>query len=166
MPASAPARSPVASRPPPARRPAAICSGFVSRRPSGCSKPPPTPSTTSEPRSATATRRRSDAPSPRPPVWVLDRTDRSTARDDTIPSGLSVVSCGVEVLELDAGVLGGEPPVDPTTGPVAGRLPRRDLPLQGRPVGQATVQALPGQHGQLDLGHVQPAAVPRGVVQL
>jgi LCP family protein required for cell wall assembly len=68
-------------------------------------------------------------------------------------SGLSVVSCGVEVLELDAGVLGREPPVDPTTGPVARRLPRRDLPLQGRPIGQPAVQALPGQHGQLALGH-------------
>jgi hypothetical protein len=31
------------------------------------------------------------------------------------------------VLELDAGVLGGEPPVDTTTGAVARRLPRRDL---------------------------------------
>jgi transposase-like protein len=81
-------------------------------------------------------------------------------------SSLSVVSCGVEVLELDAGILGREAPVDPTTGAVAGRLPRRDLPLQRRPVAQAPVQALPGQHGQLDLGHVQPAAVPGGVVQL
>jgi hypothetical protein len=70
------------------------------------------------------------------------------------------------VLQLDAGVFGGEPPVDPATGPVAGRLPRHDLPLQGRLVGQATVQALLGQHGQLDLGHVQPAAVLGGVVQL
>jgi hypothetical protein len=56
-------------------------------------------------------------------------------------SSSSVLSCGVEVLELDAGVLGGEPPVDPATGAVAGRLPRRDLPLQGRPISQATVQA-------------------------
>jgi hypothetical protein len=75
------------------------------------------------------------------------------------PSSSSALSCGVEVLELDAGVLGREPPVDPTTGPVARRLPGGDLSLQGRPIGQATVQALPGQHGQLDLGQVQPAAV-------
>src|SRR5215216_6540510 len=61
------------------------------------------------------------------------------------PSSSSVLSCGVEVLELDAGVLGGEPPVDPATGPVARRLPRGDLPLQRRPVAQATGQALPGQ---------------------
>src|SRR5512132_1513689 len=81
-------------------------------------------------------------------------------------SSSSALSCWVEVLELDAGVFGGEPPVDPATGPVARRLPSRDLPLQGRPVGQATVQALSGQHGQLDLGHVQPAAVLWGGVQL
>jgi hypothetical protein len=80
-PASAPERSTVASRPPPARRPAATCSGSASRRPNACSKPPPTPSTTSDPKSATATRRRSDARSPRPPGWVLDSTDTSTARD-------------------------------------------------------------------------------------
>ena len=39
-------------------------------------------------------------------------------------SGLSVLNCWVEVLQLDAGVFGREPPVDPTAGPVAGRLPR------------------------------------------
>jgi hypothetical protein len=60
------------------------------------------------------------------------------------------------------GVLGGEAPVGPTTGPVARRLPRRDLPLQGRSIGQPPVQVtrppeigppdLAGQHGQLDLG--------------
>jgi hypothetical protein len=68
-------------------------------------------------------------------------------------SGSSVLSCGLEMPELDAGVLGGEPPVDPATGPVTRRLPGRDLPLQRHPVGQAAVQALLGQHGQLDLGH-------------
>ena len=35
------------------------------------------------------------------------------------PSCSSALSCVVEVLELDAGILGGEPPVDPTTGPAA-----------------------------------------------
>jgi hypothetical protein len=72
-----------ASRPPPARRPAPTCNGSASRRPGDCWKPPPTPSTTSEPRSATATRRRSDARSATPPGWVLDNSGRSTARDDT-----------------------------------------------------------------------------------
>ena len=54
------------------------------------------------------------------------------------------------MLELDAGILGREAPVDTPAASVARRLPRRDLPLQGRPV---------GQHRKLDLGHVQPAAV-------
>src|SRR5215207_943607 len=39
------------------------------------------------------------------------------------PSSSSVVSCGVKMLELDAGVLGREPPVDTATGAVACRLP-------------------------------------------
>src|SRR6266511_1223806 len=41
-----------------------------------------------------------------------------------------------------------------TTGSVARRLPDHDLPLQGRLVGQPTVQALLGEHAQLDLGHI------------
>ena len=48
-------------------------------------------------------------------------------RKDT--SGLSVLNCRVEVLELDAGILGGEPPVHAAAGRVAGRLPGGDLPL-------------------------------------
>ena len=40
------------------------------------------------------------------------------------PSSSSALSCGVKVLELDAGVLGREPPVDTATGTVACRLPR------------------------------------------
>jgi hypothetical protein len=76
----------VASRPPPARRPAAISSRSVSRRPSDCWRPPPTPSTTSGPGSATATRRRSDARSLRPPAWAPDSTGTSTAPDHATPS--------------------------------------------------------------------------------
>src|SRR6266487_3098164 len=81
-------------------------------------------------------------------------------------SSLSALNCRVEVLELDPSVLGREAPVDTTTGPVARHLPRGDLPLQGRPVGQPPVQALPGQHTQLDLGHVQPTAMLGRVMQL
>src|SRR5512132_2922520 len=81
-------------------------------------------------------------------------------------SGPSVLNCRVEVLELDAGILGGEPPVHAAASRVAGRLPRGDLPREGHLVGQPPVQALPGQHTQLDLGHVQPAAVLGCVVQL
>src|SRR5712691_10448833 len=81
-------------------------------------------------------------------------------------SSLSGLNCGVQVLELDPGVLGRKAPVDATTRSVACRPPRCDLPLQRRPIGQAAVQALPGEHGKLDLGHVQPAAMLGGVVQL
>src|SRR6266699_6867203 len=83
-----------------------------------------------------------------------------------MPSSLSALNYRVEVLELDAGIVGGEPPVDTTASAVAGCLPRCDLPLQGRPVGQPPVQALPSQDGKLDLGHVQPAAVLGRVMQL
>src|SRR5215472_1801447 len=69
------------------------------------------------------------------------------------------------MLELDSGVRGREAPVDPAARSVARQLPRRDLPLHGCPVGQPAVQALPGQRGKLNLGHVQPAAVLGGVVQ-
>src|SRR6266508_1625765 len=41
----------------------------------------------------------------------------------------SAVNCRVEVLELDAGILGREAPVHPTTGGVARCLPGRDLSL-------------------------------------
>jgi hypothetical protein len=89
-------------------------------------------------------------------ILVLRHQLAVLRRQTPRPSSSSVLSCGVEVLELDAGVLGGEPPVDPATGAVACRLPRRDLPLQRRPVGQPPVQALPSQHGQLDLGMPGP----------
>ena len=52
-----------------------------------------------------------------------------------LPSSLSGLNCGIQVLELDAGILGRESPVDATAGSVARRLPRRDLPFQRRPVG-------------------------------
>src|SRR6266496_6604975 len=81
-------------------------------------------------------------------------------------SSLSALNCKVEVLELDPSILGREAPVDPTTRSVARRLPRRDLPLQRRLVGQPAVQALLGQHGKLDLGHVQPAAMLGRVMDL
>src|SRR6266487_924689 len=81
-------------------------------------------------------------------------------------SSLSALNCRIEVLELDPSILGGKAPVDPASGAVARRLPRCDLPLQGRPVGQPPVQALLRQHAQLDLGHVQPAPVLGRVVQL
>jgi transcriptional regulator GlxA family with amidase domain len=72
------------------RRSAATSSRSVSRRPSGCWKPPPTPSTTSAPESATATRRRSVARSLRPPGWAPDSTGRSTAHNDMTPNPMAM----------------------------------------------------------------------------
>src|SRR6266496_4147045 len=84
----------------------------------------------------------------------------------TVSSTSSVLLCGVEVLELDAGVGGREAPVDPSVGGVAGGLPGGDLAFQRRAVAQPAVQALLGEHAQLDLGHVQPAAVLGPVLDL
>src|SRR5215207_8069028 len=83
-----------------------------------------------------------------------------------LTSRLSTLNRRVKVLELDPGIRGRKAPVDATARSVAGRLPGHDLPLQRRLVGQPAIQALLGQHGKLDLGHVQPAPVLGGVVQL
>src|SRR3954463_7746441 len=98
-------------------------------------------------------------PPDRPPGSSSSIPRRPRPRSPPSASTPSVLLCGVEVLELDAGVGGGEAPVDPTVGGVSGGLPRGDLAFQGRAVGQPAVQALPGEHAQLDLGYVQPAAV-------
>src|SRR5215207_11685994 len=78
-----------------------------------------------------------------PGLLAATRTGLTPAGDDELPirsqplddhllipgrtgwstSSSSVVSCGVKMLELDAGVLGREPPVDTATGAVACRLP-------------------------------------------
>src|SRR6266516_1674756 len=72
----------------------------------------------------------------RDPFFLPGRDPRMRA------SSLSALNCRIEVLELDPSILGGKAPVDPASGAVARRLPRCDLPLQGRPVGQPPVQAL------------------------
>src|SRR4051812_21133220 len=79
------------------------------------------------------------------------------------PTASSTFNCRVEPAEFDAGVGGGELPVH-LGGPfVALLLPRRYLALQARLVLDSPLQALLGQHAQLDLGHVQPRAVARGM---
>src|SRR5215471_2126840 len=94
------------------------------------------------------------------------RVRRPERPTDKASSGSSVVKHGVEVVELDASVVGGESPVDGTDGGVAGGDPGRDLLFEDLTVRQAAVEALAGQDAQFDLGHVQPAAVLGGVVQL
>ena len=53
--------------------------------------------------------------------------------------------------EFDAGVVGGEMPVDLALAGVRGVLPGGELSIEGVEVADAAVQALPGQDGQLDL---------------
>ena len=61
--------------------------------------------------------------------------------------------------EFDAGVRGGEAPVDTGGSGVAGSLPSCRGPDQPLWVFHALIQALPGEDGEFDLGHVQPGAV-------
>src|SRR3954447_25433809 len=74
-------------------------------------------------------------------------------------SSPSRVKCRVEMLELDARVLGREAPVDAVSGGIAVGDPGGHFLLDSRPVGQPAVQALALQDTQLDLGHVEPTAM-------
>ena len=58
--------------------------------------------------------------------------------------GLTLV-CWVEVAEFDAGVVGGELPVDLTLGGVGGVLPGVEFGVEDVEVLKTTVQALAGQ---------------------
>ena len=55
------------------------------------------------------------------------------------------------MLELDAGIVGGEAPVDAAPCGVAVGDPGGDLPFEGLAVRQASVQALAGEDAQFDL---------------
>ena len=66
---------------------------------------------------------------------------------------------------VGSGVGGGEVPSRPLVG-VGGVLPGGEFGVEDVEVVDAAVQALPGQGGQLDLGDVEPGAVPGGVVDL
>src|SRR3954451_7955616 len=76
------------------------------------------------------------------------------------------MKCWVEMLEFDARVGGGEAPVDAVPRGIAVGDPGGHFLLDGRPVGQATVEALALQDAQLDLGHVEPTAMLGRVVDL
>src|SRR4028118_1329197 len=81
-------------------------------------------------------------------------------------SGASLLMCWVEALELDAGVGGGEAPLDGPGGDVARGDPGGHLARHGLPVAQSSVEALALEDGELDLGHVEPRGVFRRVVAL
>ena len=72
----------------------------------------------------------------------------------------------VQGLELDTGVLDGETPVHPNFSPAPLHLPSPAILGQDLPVRYPVVQALPGQHSQFYLRHIQPTPVIRGVVDL
>ncbi len=69
-------------------------------------------------------------------------------------------------MQLAAGVIDGELPGDGGALLVASGLPGGDLGGEGVAVRDAAAEALAGEHRELHLGHVQPTAVDRGVVEL
>ena len=68
--------------------------------------------------------------------------------------------------EFDAGVVGGEVPLDLALIGVGLSLPGGEFGVECLEVVDAPVQALAGQHGEFDLGDVEPRAVLGGVVDL
>jgi len=69
-------------------------------------------------------------------------------------------------MQFDASIGRGEAPFDAGAGQVALRLPQGDATLERGLVGNALVQVLPGKDRELNLRHVQPAAMLRRVMDL
>ena len=93
--------------------------------------------------------------------WALD-----VAHSVDRPASCGIFGDGVEMGQGAARVGDGEVPVDAHRLLVAGRRPGGDLGFQRGGVGDAPVQALAGQHRELDLGQIQPGAMGGGVMQL
>src|SRR5271163_639671 len=72
--------------------------------------------------------------------------------------------CGVEPLELDAGVVCGELPVGLCVMFVTMVLPSGDLSLEGLLVRNAAAETLARQNAEFGFGHVEPASMFGGVV--
>ena len=89
-----------------------------------------------------------------------------THGSDAATSSASIFDHGIEVMQFDPCISGGKAPVHHLARPVALFAPGADLRAQRLKVGYPSVQALPGQHAELQLGHVQPTAVLRRVHQL
>ena len=68
--------------------------------------------------------------------------------------------------QLPIGVLAGEVPLDGGAIGVAAFLPGVDLTGDGAQVRHPSIHALTREHADLNLGHVQPAGMLRGVVKL
>ena len=70
------------------------------------------------------------------------------------------------MLQFDASIRRGKPPVDGPSLGIAPLLPSGHFLGQGCLVRDTPVQALAGQDAQLNLSHIQPTAMLRGVVYL
>ena len=81
-------------------------------------------------------------------------------------SGLSRLNLWIEPSELDAGIGGGELPVDPLLTLIAPGFPGLGFPTQGVEVGYPAVQTLPGEDAEFQFGDIEPTAVLGGVVNL
>src|SRR3954447_4130489 len=73
---------------------------------------------------------------------------------------------GIGAPHLGASLFGGEHPPHPSACRVARTLPGGDLALELFTLADALVQALAAQHPDLDLGHVEPARMLGGEVEL
>src|SRR5271170_1229133 len=82
----------------------------------------------------------------------------------TLASRPSHSKCGVEPLELDAGVVCGELPVGLCVMFVTMVLPSGDLSLEGVLVRNAAAETLARQNAEFGFGHVEPASMFGGVV--
>jgi hypothetical protein len=71
---------------------------------------------------------------------------------------------GVEVAELDPGIIGREMPDHTACVTVARLVPRRQFGIQGLGVRDAAVQTLGTEHSEFDFSHVEPTAVAGRVV--
>ena len=70
------------------------------------------------------------------------------------------------MFELDSGITSGETPVYSAVSLVSLVLPSLNLLLQGLLVGNSAVEALAREDTKLNFGHVEPTAMPGGVVEL
>ena len=73
---------------------------------------------------------------------------------------------GISATHFGASPFGREHPVDPSAGSIARPLPGGDLVFQPLAIIDAPTQALALENPDLDLGHVQPAGVLGGEVEL
>jgi hypothetical protein len=72
----------------------------------------------------------------------------------------------VTICQLDPGISSREFPIGTDLGLVALAFPGRDLLLQKLGSGNPTIQTLTLQNAKFALGHVEPATVLGGVVDL